>query len=151
MMLPIALGVLSALPRVRVARGLAAGPLDARAWPYATGMMLMVAYAASIGGIGTPVGSPPNLIGIGQLDRLAGVRISFFRWMALTVPMLTVMAGVLFVLLYALHPDRRGGAGGAALPTGATAGEDLSTYLRREKASLGPWTRGQVNTAIAFS
>src|SRR5688500_8965479 len=109
MMLPIALGILSALHQLRVSRGLAKGPLDARTWPFATGMMLMVAYAASIGGIGTPVGSPPNLIGMGHLERLAGVRISFFRWMALTVPMLVVMAGALFVLLYALHGAARPG------------------------------------------
>ena len=37
---------------------------------FGTGMMLMAAYAASIGGIGTPVGTPPNLIGIAMLDKL---------------------------------------------------------------------------------
>ena len=110
MMLPIAVGILSALHRVRVARGLAAGPMDARGWPYATAMMLMVAYAASIGGIGTPVGSPPNLIGIGLIRRTTGFEITFFRWMALMVPMLVVMAAVLFALLYLLHPERRGAA-----------------------------------------
>src|SRR3712207_1558736 len=122
MMLPIALGVLSALPRVRVAGGLASGPMDARAWPYATAMMLMVAYAASIGGIGTPVGSPPNLIGLGLIRRAAGVDISFFRWMALMVPMLAVMAAALFVLLFALHPERNrrfGPAGTLNLTSGA--------------------------------
>src|SRR5690606_23196371 len=60
MMLPIARGILGALHQARVAGGVAAGPIDARTWPYATAMMLMTAYAASIGGIGTPIGSPPN-------------------------------------------------------------------------------------------
>src|SRR5687768_13727481 len=81
MMLPIALGILAALHDVRVRGGLAAGPLDARAWPFATGMLLMIAYAASIGGIGTKVGSPPNLITLGHLER-AGITVSFFTWMA---------------------------------------------------------------------
>jgi sodium-dependent dicarboxylate transporter 2/3/5 len=46
-------------------------------------MLLMVAYAASIGGVGTPVGSPPNLIAIGLLRTMAGVEITFFQWMSL--------------------------------------------------------------------
>ncbi len=104
MMLPIALGILSALHQVRVGAGLARGPMDARAWPFATGMMLMVAYAASLGGIGTPVGSPPNLIGIGLIREAAGVDISFFRWMAVAVPMMLLMGVALFTLLYLLHP-----------------------------------------------
>ena len=42
-------------------------------------MMLMCAFGASIGGIGTPIGTPPNLIGIGMLNRIAGVEITFFQ------------------------------------------------------------------------
>ncbi|HZN65248.1 MAG TPA: SLC13 family permease [Tepidisphaeraceae bacterium] len=182
MMLPIALGILSALHRIRVAEGHAAGPMDARAWPYATAMMLMVAYGASIGGIGTPVGSPPNLIGIGLIRRAAGVDITFFRWMALMVPLLVVMAAALFVLLYVLHPERRLGGGHAdqwhgfsthadgtrepdhsdssrsshGLKTRATeehsppAVTRLSDYVAAERRRLGGWTRGQINTLIAF-
>ena len=166
MMLPIALGVLGALHHVRVTTGVARGPLDARHWPYATGMMLMVAYAASIGGIGTPVGSPPNLIGLGLIQRNAGVSISFFTWMGMMVPMLIVMAGVLFVLLYAMHPVAERAAV-SRTAVAATAGPGpavgtltyrepgteggLSVYLRDEMRKLGPWTTGQFNTLIAFS
>jgi sodium-dependent dicarboxylate transporter 2/3/5 len=147
MMLPIAVGILSALHRVRVARGLASGEMDARAWPFATGMVLMVAYGASIGGIGTPVGSPPNLIGIGLIRRTTGVEITFFRWMALMVPMVAVMAAALFVLLYLMHPDRddKSAAGDNTTDTG------LAGYIAAERQRLGPWTAGQVNTLIAFA
>jgi sodium-dependent dicarboxylate transporter 2/3/5 len=164
MMLPIAVGILSALHRVRVARGLARGPMDARAWPFATGMMLMVAYGASIGGIGTPVGSPPNLIGIGLIRRTTGVEITFFRWMALMVPMLAVMAAALFVLLYLIHRDPAvtvtpspgtpgGGWGeGSSLPYQSAPGvSGLAGYIAAERDRLGPWTAGQVNTLIAFA
>ena len=154
MMLPIALGILAALHDVRVRGGLAAGPLDARAWPFATGMLLMIAYAASIGGIGTKVGSPPNLITLGHLER-AGFTISFFTWMAVMVPLLAVMGVVLFFLLYAIHPDRsaRGTPARPADPNGAGGAEatGLATYLRHERDRLGPWTAGQRNTLIAFS
>jgi sodium-dependent dicarboxylate transporter 2/3/5 len=143
MMLPIALGILSALHAVRVSHGVASGPLDARRWPYATAMMLMVAYAASVGGIATPVGSPPNLIAIRGL-REAGVHISFFKWMALMTPMLLLMSAVLFALLYALHPDR-------SRPPAAGPPPDISAFIRSQRDLLGPWTRAQINTLIAFS
>jgi sodium-dependent dicarboxylate transporter 2/3/5 len=107
-------------------------------------MVLMVAYAASIGGIGTPVGSPPNLIGIGLIRRTTGVDISFFRWMALMVPMLAVMAAVLFVLLYALHPER-----GNSRPLCGASG--LADYIAAERHRLGGWTVGQANTLLAFA
>jgi sodium-dependent dicarboxylate transporter 2/3/5 len=152
MMLPIALGVLGALHHVRSGGGNGTGapaaPMDARAWPYATGMMLMIAYSASVGGLGTPVGTPPNLIGIGLIRRTLGVDIGFFRWMALAVPMVLVMGIALFVLLYALHPARPAVIA-AAKPGGALS--DLADYLRTERQRLGPWTTGQINTLIAFA
>ena len=92
MMLPVALGILQVLQKTREG----AADTNLRNWSFATGMMLMIAYAASIGGIATPVGSPPNLIAIGLIRSLAGVEISFFRWMSLAVPMLLVMAVALF-------------------------------------------------------
>jgi sodium-dependent dicarboxylate transporter 2/3/5 len=152
MMLPIALGILAALHAVRVRSGLASGPLDARNWPFATGMMLMIAYAASIGGIGTKVGSPPNLITLGHLEKIAGRTIPFFKWMAVMVPMLAVMALVLFGLLYILHPDRSRRATSTASPnTTEIEATGLASYLQHERQRLGPWTPGQRNTLIAFT
>jgi sodium-dependent dicarboxylate transporter 2/3/5 len=148
MMLPIAVGILTALHAVRVRIGIApAGPLDARTWPFATGMLLMIAYGASIGGIGTKVGSPPNLITMGAL-RGAGFDLSFFDWMKVMVPMLGLMFIVLYVLLYVLHPDSHGRAGNRSRANDESAG--LLTYLREERNRLGPWTAGQLNTLAAF-
>ncbi|HRP07809.1 MAG TPA: DASS family sodium-coupled anion symporter [Gemmatimonadales bacterium] len=146
MMLPIALGILGALHEARVAAGTASGPIDARSWSFATAMMLMIAYSASIGGLGTPVGSPPNLIGIGFIRNSTGVSIDFFTWMSLAVPILLVMAVVLFVMLHRLHPDRvqRGDAGDADHV------EAIRQYVAWERAALGGWTRGQINTLVAF-
>jgi solute carrier family 13 (sodium-dependent dicarboxylate transporter), member 2/3/5 len=138
MMLPVALGVLGTLHAVRDPEG----RTSLRDWPFATGMMLMVAYAAAIGGIGPPVGTPPNLITIGLIRSLTGTEISFFRWMALAVPMLLVMWPVLFLLLWVQHPVGRIARGAAG---------DLRTYLAAQRAALGPWTAGQVNTLIGFS
>ena len=147
MMLPITLGILGAVHELRVRAGAAQGEMDARAWPFATGAMLMVAYAASIGGIGTPVGSPPNLIGIALIRTSTGTDIAFFTWMALAVPMLLVMGVVLLILLYRLHPAPADVV--APAPEQDAAGR-MHAHIEREKAQLGPWTRGQTNTLAAF-
>jgi sodium-dependent dicarboxylate transporter 2/3/5 len=139
MITPIALGMLKAIegePRDRVA-----GQHHARATPLASGLLLMVAYAASIGGIATPVGSPPNLITIGLLRDNANLSVSFFEWMSLTLPLMAVMFVVLLLLLRVLFPPQ------------AIATEDatkLRGHLRQQAAMLGPWTAGQRNTLIAF-
>jgi sodium-dependent dicarboxylate transporter 2/3/5 len=140
MMMPIGLGILAAVHRTRGD----GTPLGSRPWPFATGMMLMISYAACIGGIGTPVGSPPNLIGITFIRSAAGVDINFFTWMAIAVPILIAMAAVLFLLLHRLHPDTpvAGRAG--------SLGTDMRKHVAHEKTLLGPWTRGQVNTLVAF-
>jgi len=142
MMLPIALGVLNAM----ATSGSGNASTDskgngAQRWPFATGMMLMVAYAASVGGIGTPVGSPPNLIGIGLLRSLAGVRISFFQWMAVAVPLWLTMFVVLYALMRYLHP-----VSGSL----SVEGTNLSGYIERERKQLGKWTRAQINVLVAF-
>ena len=105
---------------------------------YATGVMLIVAYGASVGGIGTLIGTPPNLIGIGLIEEQAGVQISFVDWMGFGLPLVAVMLLVLIVLLYALHPLTGG------LPA------ELRDRLCREREQLGPWQPGERNTAMAF-
>ncbi|HLV26028.1 MAG TPA: DASS family sodium-coupled anion symporter [Gemmatimonadales bacterium] len=105
---------------------------------YATGLMLMTAFAASIGGLATPVGTPPNVIGLGFIRELTGVEFSFFRWMMLAVPIVVVMFIGLFTYLNALSP-----AGVKELPGGAA-------MLRNERSKLGKWTQGQRSTTIAF-
>jgi sodium-dependent dicarboxylate transporter 2/3/5 len=147
MMLPIALGILDALHTVGGsgdAGEKSAEKISAKRWPYATGLMLMVAYAASIGGIGTPVGSPPNLIAIGQLEKLANVKIEFHQWMLIMVPMLVVMFVMLVFLLYVMHRPPK-------IAYSAERVARLREYLRTEHAKLGPWTLGQIHCAVVFA
>ena len=106
---------------------------------YATALMLMTSFAASIGGLATPVGTPPNLIGIGFIRSQLGVDITFFRWMLIGVPVVVV----LFVFLY-WYLDRMGPAGVSELPAGAA-------LIRREREALGGWTAGQRSVALAFA
>jgi sodium-dependent dicarboxylate transporter 2/3/5 len=57
-------------------------------------LLLGIAYASSIGGIATPVGTPPNIIALGFLQK-AGINISFGEWMALALPISLVSFAIL--------------------------------------------------------
>ena len=61
-------------------------------------LMLGIAYAASIGGIATPVGTPPNIIALGFLEE-AGVHISFGEWIAKALPISLITFVLLVVLI----------------------------------------------------
>jgi sodium-dependent dicarboxylate transporter 2/3/5 len=130
MMFGIGLSILAALR----APGTGAG-IDPR---YATALMLMTSFAASVGGLATPVGTPPNVIGLGFIRSQLGVDISFFQWMLLGVPAVLLLFGFLYVFLNTVAP-----AGVRELPAGAE-------FIHRERGALGPWTRGQRSVAIAF-
>lgn len=105
---------------------------------YATGLMLMTTFAASIGGLATPVGTPPNVIGLGFIRELVGVEIPFFRWMLIGVPVVIVLFAVMFTYLNALCPA------GVRELAGSRA------MIAERRAALGTWTTGQRSAAIAF-
>jgi solute carrier family 13 (sodium-dependent dicarboxylate transporter), member 2/3/5 len=63
-----------------------------------TGVALSIPVAANVGGIGTPVGSPPNAIALGALSA-RGEGVSFVGWMALAVPLLVVVLAVAWWVL----------------------------------------------------
>jgi len=90
MMYPIALGVLSTFHQDKK---------KTSELSFGVVLLLTLAYAASIGGIGTPIGSPPNLIAIGMLEKLADIRIDFFQWMVTGFLVLIPMYFVLFFFM----------------------------------------------------
>lgn len=64
----------------------------------ASAVVLMIAYAATIGGIATPIGTPPNVLATSLLDKLVGIKLGFLPWMGLMVPtMILVLLGLIFV------------------------------------------------------
>lgn len=71
MMFPIGLSLVAHLTQGRES--------DKGSRDFSMAMMLMCAFGASIGAIGTPIGTPPNLIGIGMLNWITGADISFFE------------------------------------------------------------------------
>src|SRR5262249_28028969 len=64
-------------------------------------VVLSVAWGASMGGLATPVGTPPNLIGMRALADSAN-SIDFFGWMKLGLPLSLLMQAAVLALLWAL-------------------------------------------------
>jgi sodium-dependent dicarboxylate transporter 2/3/5 len=127
MMVPIALSL------IRLAGD---GPQSRR---FAIAMLLGVAYAASIGGLGTLIGSPPNGIVARYAEQAWGREISFARWLAVGLPLVVVLLPLTWLLLTRVL-ERHGLAelGG---------GRTLVQAARRE---LGPLSRGEAATLVAF-
>ncbi len=106
-------------------------------------LLLAVAYAASIGGIGTPVGSPPNILALGFLSSFSGEKINFFEWMRVGIPLAVILLGILgLITLRSLPPSER------RRPVDITS-------IRNRLREIGDWNRAQVMTvfvlALAFS
>lgn len=136
MLFPIGLGILSAVSHIyREKHKKAINPKNFR---YATALMLMAAYGSSVGGIGTPVGTPPNLIGIGLIARLINIKISFFQWMIFAVPLVVVMYILLYFLLLVLHKPE------------ISRIEGVADYIKVKKEELGRLSAGERNVLIAF-
>jgi len=130
MMYPIGLSIVAHLTSGRES--------EAGSREFALALMLFTAFAASIGGIATPIGTPPNLIGIGMLRRILDVEVSFVRWLTFGLPIVLLLFGFLVAYFY-LRLLRR-------LQLTAGSNEAIRDELRR----LGPMTTGQRNVLIAF-
>jgi len=134
MMFPIGLSIVSHVTR------LAPNDEPARAGVrrFALGLMLITSFGASVGGMATPVGTPPNLIGIGMLDRIAHVRITFFQWMALGLPLVVLLYGFLAVFFWWTSAR------------GVPVGESSSALVHEELRKLGALSRAERNVLFAF-
>ena len=66
-------------------------------------LALAIPIAANIGGMGTPIGTPPNAIALGALQE-AGYAVTFAGWMLRMVPYVVVMLLIAWVLLMRLYP-----------------------------------------------
>ena len=113
MLLPVALAVLEAVPD----REKLAVPL-----------LLGMAYAASVGGIGTPIGTPPNLIFMQIYEETTGQTISFTTWMSWGVP---VVVTIVPLMALALTRNLRG---------------ELSAVL----PAVGPWSPHERRVLVVF-
>lgn len=129
-MLPLALAVI---------RRAEADPAPAGDRHFALSLLLAVAYGASIGGIATLIGSPPNGIVAQFVAQRYGREIGFADWLAVGGPVALLLLPIAWWLLTrVLYPPRM-----AALPGGRT-------LFARERAALGPVSNGEAVTATVF-
>jgi solute carrier family 13 (sodium-dependent dicarboxylate transporter), member 2/3/5 len=133
MMLPIALAVLqqSREEADKTGEALAAG--------FGVTLMLGIAYGASIGGVATLIGTPPNAVLAGMANELYGIDIGFAQWMAFGLPFSVIMLGIAWVyLVFGRH-----GRGMSKLP----GGHEL---IARELQEIGTIGRAEQRVLIVF-
>jgi sodium-dependent dicarboxylate transporter 2/3/5 len=99
-----------------------------------TGGLLAIAYACSIGGVGTLVGTPPNMITV-RLLKETGVNLSFVQWSMIGIPASATIVLVIYALFFRLYPP--GDQGPVEVPA-------------EEREAPGPLSRGERVTALCF-
>ncbi len=138
MMLPIALSVI-AMVSERSEGGGADDRVVESQRQLGVCLMLGIAYAASIGGVGTIIGSPPNLFLVSYAREVLGQDISFTRWMAMGVPLVVLFLPVAWYLLtHILFP----------LPSRSLGSSEV---LRQAHAALPPMRWAERVTATVFA
>ena len=144
MMVPIALSIVDLSLHRRTGKslvehgGIPQDDVDNR--NLALSLLLGVAYAASIGGLGTIIGSPPNGIFVRFFEQTYGVEVSFARWMLIGVPTM-----LLFLPLAWLLNTR------VLFPTRILEIEGGKAWVAEEMVKLGPLNRGEKATLAVFS
>ncbi len=103
-------------------------------------MVLGIAYAASIGGMGTLIGTPPNALAAGYLEEAFGVEVSFVEWMSVAVPISAVLLGCAFLVLTRF-----------AFPVSKTLCGVETSAVGDMLRALGPMRGPEKRVAIVFS
>src|SRR5690606_26089023 len=120
MMLPIALSVVALRKTDSALEGN----------PYAVALLLAIAYGASLGGIATLIGTPPNALLAAYLADQHGIDLGFVEWMAVGVPVAAVMLAATWVWLAFVVASGKT-AGTQLLPSGELPGAKRSVFKLR--------------------
>jgi len=106
---------------------------------FGSALMLGIAYAASIGGVATLIGTPPNAILAGVLEKSTGTTIGFAQWMAFALPLSLLMLAVAW--FYLTH---------IAYPSSNSASANTRALLASELRQLGSTTREEKWILVIF-
>ncbi len=136
MMLPIGVSVIALLVPRKTNAGDGDPVTDSR---FGTAMMLGIAYAASIGSIGTIIGTPPNVLLVGYLEEDFDIVIGFGQWMLAAVPLVIVFLVIAWLLLTRVlfRPEVSEIPGGRAV-------------IREERSALGSMTAAEKRVGLVF-
>jgi sodium-dependent dicarboxylate transporter 2/3/5 len=134
MMLPIGLSVIGLLHRDGVA---ALPPKEDR--NFAVALLLGIAYGASIGGLGTLIGTPPNALLAAYMTETYGISVGFGQWMLVGVPLVVVMLPLAWLVLTRL-----------AFPVGRGTIAGADQVIADELSALGRMSRQEKRVAAVF-
>ncbi|QZA89000.1 SLC13 family permease [Salinarchaeum sp. IM2453] len=139
MMVPIALAVIYQTADLVKQTDMSI-PTGTGEFRFGVALMLCIAYGASVGGVATLIGTPPNIIFAGQAGELFGETISFYEWMLYGVPIAAV--GIVMVYVYvsrlAMKPQFE------SLPVGIDT-------IDRQLKELGDMSRQELMVLIVFA
>ena len=107
---------------------------------FALALMLCIAYSASIGGVATLIGTPPNAILAGVIEKNHGIHISFGQWMAFGLPLSITMLAIawFYITRFILGNELR------ELPGGRTE-------ILKQIELLGPIQKEEKRILLVFS
>lgn len=135
MMLPIAIGIMTSVGALITA---GTGGEDPERLRFGAALMLVITYSITVGGLLLPIGSPPNLIGRNLIEEATAEPITFLEWFLMALPIVAVMfVAVMVVVVLMNRPEVRHVPG-------------VEAYVAAEKERLGPLSRGERNTLLAF-
>ncbi len=141
MMCPVTLGIISVLATSSLSKP-ESDPLagDFAKSRFASALLLITAFGASVGGIATPIGTATNVVALGFLRRpdILNRSVDFLAWCAVGVPMMAIIFVGMYAWLRLLAPAER-----LDMPA-------LRAYLRAEYDKLGRWKTGEINTLAVF-
>jgi sodium-dependent dicarboxylate transporter 2/3/5 len=140
MLLPVAVSVIDLLPARSTDEGDEPGPAADTGQNFPVCLLLGIAYAASIGGIGTIVGTAPNLFVVSFLQNQLGIEISFARWMLIGVPLVLVFVPCVWLLLTRV-----------IYPVSNRANPGAFQLLKAESLQMPAMQRGEKLTLMVFA
>jgi sodium-dependent dicarboxylate transporter 2/3/5 len=106
---------------------------------FAIALLLMVGYAATLGGLATLIGTPPNVVFAGLLNEYHHEKINFGKWMLIGVPLsIALLFSTYFILTSILFPNR----------LSKVAGTD--ELLKEKLSELGPVSSTEKRVLIIF-
>jgi sodium-dependent dicarboxylate transporter 2/3/5 len=102
-------------------------------------LMLGIAYSASIGGIGTLIGTPPNLVFAAAVSKMYGRTVDFATWMAIGIPLVLVFLPLAWLYLT-----------GVVFPLSRRKVPGARQIISRQLRELGPPSRGERVVLVVF-
>jgi len=146
MMLPIAMAVVLQMKK-GVRFGDKLGTKAEQVFSDSFGMVLMlgIAYGASIGGVATLIGTPPNIVFAGFIREFypSAPEIGFMQWMLIGIPVVACLLPIAWAVLAYVAP-------GVSLKKFVFEGGGSSQVIKSELKTLGPMNAGERLIGIVF-